>query len=286
MSSPAFRVLERYPRLTILHHREADGTLWGTSGRAVLARRDGRWQTIARLPFAMPRDLFSFARPLARAARSDKCNVIVNSAGLALAIRAGALWVAANVDRTLPTERGLLPGNGAMVAALKAATEAEPQVAGKPAPALMRDALARSTFRTPLVVGDRLDTDIAAANAAGLPSLMVLTGVSSARDAVGAIAEERPIYLGHDLRALNVAAGRLAIGAQPQWDVKVDGTTVTVAAGQPEDEAADGLSVVRALASAVWDAELAGSAFTVAAADDTADAALQRWSLLGAWPIG
>lgn len=92
MSSPAFRVLERYPRLTILHHREADGTLWGTSGRAVLARRDGRWQTIARLPFAMPRDLFSFARPLARAARSDKCNVIVNSAGLALAIRAGQVY--------------------------------------------------------------------------------------------------------------------------------------------------------------------------------------------------
>ena len=55
----------------------------------------------------------------------------------ALAIRAGALWVAANVDATLPTERGLLPGNGSMVAALKAATDAEPQVAGKPAPTLL-----------------------------------------------------------------------------------------------------------------------------------------------------
>ena len=52
----------------------------------------------------------------------------------ALAIRAGALWVAANVDPTLPTERGLLPGNGSLVAALRAATGAEPQVAGKPAP--------------------------------------------------------------------------------------------------------------------------------------------------------
>ena len=56
----------------------------------------------------------------------------------ALAIRAGALWVAANVDATLPTERGLLPGNGSMVAALKAATDAEPQVAGKPSPTLMQ----------------------------------------------------------------------------------------------------------------------------------------------------
>ena len=56
----------------------------------------------------------------------------------ALAIRAGALWVAANVDPTLPTERGLLPGNGSLVAALRAATGAEPQVAGKPAPQLMQ----------------------------------------------------------------------------------------------------------------------------------------------------
>src|SRR5215211_3816330 len=91
----------------------------------------------------------------------------------ALAIRGGALWVAANVDKTLPSERGLLPGNGAMVAALRAATDSEPQVAGKPEAAVLTDALARGTFRTPLVVGDRLDTDIAGANAAGLPSLLV-----------------------------------------------------------------------------------------------------------------
>ena len=104
----------------------------------------------------------------------------------ALAIRGGALWVAANVDRTLPSERGLLPGNGAMVAALCAATDRVPQVAGKPEPTLLTDALARGTFRTPLVVGDRLDTDIAGANTAGLPSLLVLCGVSTAGDAVRA----------------------------------------------------------------------------------------------------
>ncbi len=106
----------------------------------------------------------------------------------ALAIRNGALWVAANVDLTLPSERGLLPGNGSMVAALRAATNQEPQVAGKPQPTLLNDALARGTFQTPLVVGDRLDTDIAGANAAGLPSLMVLTGVSTAEDMIRAAA--------------------------------------------------------------------------------------------------
>src|SRR6185312_17167359 len=105
----------------------------------------------------------------------------------ALAIRAGATWVAANVDRTLPSERGLLPGNGSMVAALRTATDRDPQVAGKPAPTLLNDALARGEFRSPIVVGDRLDTDIAGATAADLPSLLVLTGVSTAADMVHAI---------------------------------------------------------------------------------------------------
>ena len=123
--------------------------------------------------------------------------------------------MAANVDLTLPTERGLLPGNGSMVAALQAATDAEPQVAGKPAPTLLLDALARGDFHAPLVVGDRLDTDIAGANAAELPSLMVLTGVNSARDAVYAMPEQRPTYIGHDLRSLHQsrgARGRAAAG--------------------------------------------------------------------------
>ena len=103
-----------------------------------------------------------------------------------------------------------------MVAALKTATAAEPQVAGKPSPTLIRDALARGDFHAPLVIGDRLDTDIAGANAAGLPSLMVLTGVSSARDAVHAVREQRPTYIGCDLRALHedVDVGRdLRLGA-------------------------------------------------------------------------
>src|SRR5437867_3022516 len=57
-----------------------------------------------------------------------------------VALRAGALWVACNLDATLPTERGPLPGNGSMVAALRTATGLEPQVAGKPAPTLLLEA--------------------------------------------------------------------------------------------------------------------------------------------------
>lgn len=197
----------------------------------------------------------------------------------ALAIGAGALWVTSNLDPTLPTERGLVPGNGSMVAALRTATGVEPEVAGKPAPGLMHDALARGRFLTPLVVGDRLDTDIAGANAAGLPSLMVLTGVNTARDAVHAEAVQRPTYIGTDLRALLDGAAELAVTAHPAWNTEVgaDGVTVTATGRDP---GVDGLSIVRATARAVWDRAADGRQMAVRAGDDAARVALQRWALL------
>jgi len=195
----------------------------------------------------------------------------------ALAIRAGALWVAANVDPTLPTERGLLPGNGSLVAALRAATDAEPRVAGKPAPQLFQDAVARGDFRASLVVGDRLDTDIEGANAAKLPSLMVLTGVNTARDAVYAEPARRPTFIGHDLRSLHQDGEQLTVGPQPGWRVEVDDRAVTVGATGADD--GDGLSIVRAVASAIWGLQ-EGQQVRIEAADDRARDALQRWSLV------
>jgi glycerol-1-phosphatase len=197
----------------------------------------------------------------------------------ALAIRAGALWVASNVDATLPTERGLLPGNGSLVALLRAATGSDPQVAGKPGPQLMRDAVSRGDFQAPLVVGDRLDTDIEGANAAELPSLMVLTGVNSARDAVFADPERRPTYIGHDLRSLKQDGEQLAVGPQPEWRVDVGDGTVTVYATDDEPDGDDGLSIVRAVAAAVWSANPGGRPPYVDAGDERAHEALQRWSL-------
>ncbi|MGA5465627.1 HAD-IIA family hydrolase [Mycobacterium sp. NPDC050041] len=196
----------------------------------------------------------------------------------ALAIRAGALWVAANVDLTLPSERGLLPGNGSMVAALRAATNQEPQVAGKPQPTLFSDALSRGSYATPLTVGDRLDTDIAGANAAGLPSLLVLSGVSTADDTVRAPVDLRPGFIGADLRSLTRPADELRVGPHPGWQVDVDTTAVTVRATGHDH--GDGLSVLRALADAVWSADIAGDSLTIDAGDDTAREALQHLSLL------
>lgn len=196
----------------------------------------------------------------------------------ALAIRSGAVWVTTNLDATLPTERGLLPGNGSLVAALRTATGCEPSAAGKPAPALMRDALARGDFRSPLVVGDRLDTDIAGANAAELPSLMVLTGVNTARDAVEAVMEQRPTFIGADLRSLLAEAESLAIVEQPAWKAELSAGTLTVTA-TGQDPGADGLSIVRAVAHAVWNAECAVPGLRVRAGDESARRALQNWSL-------
>jgi HAD superfamily hydrolase (TIGR01450 family) len=195
----------------------------------------------------------------------------------ALAIRAGALWVAANVDPTLPTERGLLPGNGSLVAALRVATDTEPRVAGKPAPGLFHDAVARGDFRASLVIGDRLDTDIEGANAAELPSLMVLTGVNTARDAVFAEPVRRPTYIGHDLRSLHQDGELLAVGPQPGWHVDIGAGAVTVSANGADD--GDGLSIVRAVAAAVWGTRDA-RAVRIEAADDRARDALRRWSLV------
>jgi HAD superfamily hydrolase (TIGR01450 family) len=197
----------------------------------------------------------------------------------ALAIRAGALWVAANIDPTLPTERGLLPGNGSLVAALRTATGAEPRVAGKPAPTLLTDAVARGDFHAPLVIGDRLDTDIEGANAAKLPSLMVLSGVSTARDAVFAEPARRPTYIGHDLRSLHQDSKLLAVAPQPGWRVDVGAGAVTVS-GNGDGQDDDDLSIVRAVASAVWGAHSDGRPLRIEAVDDRARDALRRWSLV------
>jgi HAD superfamily hydrolase (TIGR01450 family) len=122
-----------------------------------------------------------------------------------VALRAGAAWVATNADITLPSSRGPLPGNGSLVAALATATGLAPEVIGKPEPALFTAALDAAAASRPLVVGDRLDTDIRGARAAGLPSLLVLSGVSGPADLLRAGPEMRPTYLGRDLRAIGFA---------------------------------------------------------------------------------
>ena len=182
------------------------------------------------------------------------------------AIAAGAVWVATNTDRTLPTDRGTAPGNGSFVALLAGVVGRAPDaVAGKPEPALLSLAITRSGAVRPLVVGDRLDTDIEAANRAGLPSLLVLTGVTTAEQLVLAVPGQRPTYVAADLNGLltpHPVPGESAQGwTCGGWVARThDGVLELVA--EADAEPLDGL---RAAACACWSAADAGQAVPAAA---------------------
>ena len=118
-----------------------------------------------------------------------------------LAIRNGALFYATNSDSTFPTPQGLLPGGGAIVAAIATAAEQEPVVSGKPHQTMI-DHVAERARGEILVVGDRLNTDIAMANRAGWRSAMVLSGVSSLEDVDGSAAPDLAVTSLPELVAL------------------------------------------------------------------------------------
>jgi 4-nitrophenyl phosphatase len=102
----------------------------------------------------------------------------------ALALQRGARFLGTNPDRSLPTEGGLVPGAGAIQAALTAATGIQPTMIGKPEPLMLELAMSQlgGNLRDTAMLGDRLDTDIQGAVALGIPSILVLTGVSSRAD--------------------------------------------------------------------------------------------------------
>src|SRR5258706_13519699 len=116
-----------------------------------------------------------------------------------VAVRDGAFYVATNSDSTLPTPRGPQPGNGSLLQVIITATGTRPVVAGKPETPLHAEAVARTGARHPLVVGDRLDTDIEGAVRGGADAMLVMTGVTAARDAVLALPGRRPTYVAADL---------------------------------------------------------------------------------------
>ncbi|WP_395691704.1 HAD-IIA family hydrolase [Nocardioides sp.] len=120
----------------------------------------------------------------------------------AVRIRDGLPWVASNTDATFPAPYGVAPGHGVQVDMLRRFAGVEPVVAGKPERPLLDETVRRVGGRRPLMVGDRLDTDIEGAHRAGVPSLLVLTGVTGLADLVTARDEQRPTYLSPDLAGL------------------------------------------------------------------------------------
>lgn len=122
----------------------------------------------------------------------------------ALAVNRGVPWFASNTDLTVPSGRGIAPGNGAAVEVVRIATGGtkDPQVAGKPLPPMHRETILRTGAQRPLVIGDRLDTDIEGAHAGGVDALLVLTGVTGAAELLAARPGHRPSYVAADLRGL------------------------------------------------------------------------------------
>jgi glycerol 3-phosphatase-2 len=168
----------------------------------------------------------------------------------AVLVRSGLPWVATNTDMTIPTPNGIAPGNGALVRLIAEFAQREPQVAGKPEPPLFEETLRRVGGERPLVIGDRLDTDIQGAVTMGWDSLLVLTGVTGLEELVRAEAKERPTYVAPDLSALaepqpapDCANGRATLGG---WTATVDGDRLTVSG---DGSAADWWRVV---AVAAW----------------------------------
>jgi ribonucleotide monophosphatase NagD (HAD superfamily) len=173
------------------------------------------------------------------------------------AVAAGLPWIATNLDATVPTPAGTAPGNGLLVGVVARAAGRDPDaVAGKPETPLHEESVRRTGARSPFVVGDRLDTDIDGANRVGVPSLLVLTGVTRPVDLLRAAPALRPTYLSRDLRDGLLAEHPGVSAAGEGW--RCGGWTVTVRGADVAVEGSgDPVDGLRALCVAWW---VAGSA--------------------------
>ncbi|MFI0479800.1 HAD-IIA family hydrolase [Actinomadura sp. 9N215] len=183
----------------------------------------------------------------------------------ARAVSEGALFVGSNGDLTIPGGDGPPnPGNGSLLRVISSATGVEPIVAGKPERPLHQESVRRTGARRPLVVGDRLDTDIEGARNGDADSLLVFTGVTDPAHALTAPPHQRPTYLAADLGGLLVPHPETVREGDGHrcggWTARRDGGAFTIdGSGAPYDG-------LRALASAAWQTPTPPPAQAVAAA--------------------
>lgn len=155
-------------------------------------------------------------------------------------VNAGLPWFASNLDLSVPTARGIAPGNGALVGLIAGVTGKTPIVAGKPEAALFRETTERVGGVRPLVVGDRLDTDIEGAGNVAADSLVVLTGVSNLQAIADADGKQRPSFIARDLRGLLIAHLPVSVAGDGahcgEASARISGDSIVVAdAGQETD---------------------------------------------------
>jgi glycerol 3-phosphatase-2 len=181
----------------------------------------------------------------------------------------GIPWIATNTDWTIPQERGIAPGNGTLVSAVHSAVGILPVVAGKPEAAIFHAAVERFGASSPLFIGDRLDTDILGANRAGIPSVMVLTGIDQAKQVIAAAADSRPRFILADLRELHEPYPVIESGTDTDGSVVTRvGEALVRRTGQRivVEHASDShIDLVRAGAASVWTSGMAIYALDVPA---------------------
>ncbi|RNL85211.1 HAD-IIA family hydrolase [Halostreptopolyspora alba] len=169
----------------------------------------------------------------------------------ALAVSRGSLFVVSNNDTTTPMDRGIIPANGSYARVIANATGQEPIVAGKPMRPLHDESVRRTGAWAPLVVGDRLDTDIEGANTHGAASMLVLSGVTTPAELLAAPPGQRPNFLAWDISGINLPHPRPRLDSA--GEAHCGGWTVTTHAGRlrlaGEGDRIDGL---RALCAAAW----------------------------------
>lgn len=175
-----------------------------------------------------------------------------NLAEASYAIQGGAKWVATNQDWTIPREKGLAPGNGTLVSAVHTAVGQLPVVAGKPERAIFETAMRKFEAKNSIYVGDRLDTDVAGANKAGLGSALVMTGVTTRKELLAAKPDSRPTFILEtlkDLRSAYRAPSKTKRGYK-LGDVEVEllGEKVVVSFGDPKS-----LDALKAACLTIWD---------------------------------
>ena len=188
----------------------------------------------------------------------------------AFAIERGAAFYASNLDATLPIERGQALGNGSLVRAIQHATRKRPIAGGKPEPGIYRRASELVGAQNPIAVGDRLETDIMGAVAAGVPALHVLTGVHQARDVIRAPRGQRPSYLAIDMRGLLEAHPAPKHHRDGTWTCGVSQVAKATRSGvlmlddvELTEPVTISVDSYRALAAAAWEyADGAGSPVT------------------------
>jgi len=182
---------------------------------------------------------------------------------LATPIEEGGIpWIATNTDWTIPQARGIAPGNGTLVSAVHTAVGRLATVAGKPERAIFDVAVARTGARSPLFIGDRLDTDVQGARAAGMASVHVLTGIDRPKQLLAAAPNQRPDYIVEDLRQLFepypatiVKGERTRVGDAV---VEIDGVDLRVVSDGGRQ-----IDLLRAGAAAIWNSGRAIFGFRV-----------------------